>query len=148
MAFLGVFNDQVYNASGMLPECVYKTTTQNGGVISAANTTGGQEAVLALSGQTTAQAITTDSAANLISAILAALTLQDSQITVSSLVGFTYTLVLINNNTSSGAITLSGGSGVTINGTATVAITTAREFMVQITGPNSVTMQNIGGKTA
>lgn len=50
-------------------------------------------------------------------------------------------------NTSGGAFTwtLVGGTGVTVNGTATIAQNTWREFQVTVSSATTLTMQNIGG---
>lgn len=50
-------------------------------------------------------------------------------------------------NTSGGAFswTLVGGTGVTVNGTATVAQNTWREFQVTVASATTLTMQNVGG---
>jgi hypothetical protein len=62
---------------------------------------------------------------------------------VPNLFNLTFLLVVVNNNSASGAITLAGGAGVTINGTATVAITTSRVYQVSVTSPTTVVLQNL-----
>jgi len=149
MTTLGVFHDQFYNAINVLPQSSYKATTQNGGTLTAANLTGAGDVYLAASGQTAAQALTTDTAANIISQLQFALSsaVPPSPPGVTNLTNLTYTLTLINNNTSSGAITLTGGTGVTITGTNTLSITTSRIFVVTVTSPSTVTFQNVGSAT-
>ena len=66
---------------------------------------------------------------------------------VPNLFNLTYTLTIINNNTGTGVITLTGGTGVTIVGTNTLAITTSRTFVVTITSPTTLTIQNVGSGT-
>lgn len=51
-------------------------------------------------------------------------------------------------NTSGGTTTLVGGTGVTITGTATMATSTWRGFLVTFTGASAMTFQNIGAGTA
>ena len=149
MTAIGVFRDDVYDPIATLPGGQYKTTTQNAGTLAASLFVGAQENYVALSGQTTAQAITTDTAANIISTFLQSVQLNTAnyQPTAAQLIPVSFVVTLINNNTSTGAITLSGGTGVTISGTNTLAITTSRTFLVSITGPTTVTLQNIGSGT-
>jgi len=149
MATLGVFRDDFYNAISVLPQSQYKTTTQNGGTLVAANMCGAGDCYLAASGQTAAQAVTTDSAVNIINQLLAATAGQavPTGNGIPNTVSVTWTLTIINNNTSSGQITLTGGAGVTITGTNTIAITTSRIYLCTITGPSTITMQNVGSGT-
>ena|SRR6185312_6305735 len=149
MATLGVFRDDVYNIIVTLPGAQYKTTTQNGGTLAASTFVGAQENYLAASGQTTAQAITTDTAANIIAQLVGSIqgATKGTQPTASGVLGVAFLITIINNNTSSGAITLSGGTGVTITGTNTLAITTSRTFLVTITSTTTVTFQNVGSGT-
>jgi hypothetical protein len=50
-------------------------------------------------------------------------------------------------NTGNNTVTLTAGSGVTINGTATVATNTNRSFVCTVTGPTTITVQNVGSRT-
>lgn len=59
-------------------------------------------------------------------------------------VGQTFLLILANGQVT-GTLTLAGGTGVTITGTATVAASTARLYMVTVNGPTTMTYQNLGG---
>lgn len=149
MTTLGIFRDDVYNPIGILPGAGYKTTTQNAGTLAATLFTGAQENYVAASGQTTAQAITTDTAANIIASVASALQSKATgfQPNATNLVNLAFLITIINNNTSSGAITLTGGTGVTITGTNTIAITVSRTYLVTITGTNTVTLQNVGSGT-
>lgn len=63
--------------------------------------------------------------------------------------GATYTLRVINNSSGAFAWTLAGGTGVTVNGTATVAQNTFRDFAVTVNAASggTVTVQNIGSGT-
>lgn len=139
MATLGVFRDDFYNVTCTLPQQIYVTSTQNGGAILASLLTGATEVYVAFSGQTTAQALTTDTAANIVNTMAGLLPRTSGNPS--------WFLQIINNNTTSGAITLTGGTGVTISGTNTIAINTCREFIVTITSPTTVTLQNVGSGT-
>lgn len=141
MTTLGVFRDDFYNPTATLPQSVINTTTQNGGTLVAGNMVGGTEVYIAFSGQTTAQSITTDTAVNIINALGGKIPVAGGQYSAS------YFIQMINNNTVSGAITLTGGAGVTISGTATIAISTNRQFNVQITSPTTLTLTNVGSGT-
>lgn len=59
--------------------------------------------------------------------------------------GWTFEFEVINNG--GGQLTLVGGAGVTINGTATIANGASRWFTVTIVSPNVVTIQNVGSGT-
>lgn len=156
MTALGVFRDDFYNAISVLPQAQYSASTQGTGTVISATLLGGAgDTYAAFSGQTVAQALTTDTAVNIISQLQNAVAaaykanIAASAANVSpppgvpNLFNMVYTLTIINNNTSSGAITLTGGTGVTINGTNTIAIATNREFLVTVTSPTTVTLQNL-----
>lgn len=156
---LGVFRDDFYNAAGVLPVAVLNTSTQNGGTISAANLVGGQDTYLQFSGQTGAQSLTTDTAANIVAALQSIVATQlKTQIQAGSafppsgvpnLTNLSYLLTITNLNTSSGAITLTGGTGVTISGTNTIPVTTtgnSAEFLMTINSPTSITMTRVSTK--
>jgi hypothetical protein len=160
MTSIGVFRDDYYNSISVLPQSGVSTTTQNAGTLAASLMTGAGDQYVAASGQTTAQAITTDTAANIVAALQTAIATQyKAQIAgfgagvqppaaLPNLFNLSYTLTIQNNNTSSGAITLTGGTGVTITGTNTIAITASRTFVVNITSPTTVTLTNVAGGTA
>lgn len=59
----------------------------------------------------------------------------------------TFTYELIITQTGAGTMTLVGGTGVTIVGTATIAQNTTRTFIVQVLGPNSITITSVGTGT-
>jgi hypothetical protein len=159
MGSQGVFRDDFYNAGAVLAQSQIQTTTQNGGVLNASAIAGAADSYLGLSGQTTAQALTTDTAANIIAQLQQAVAVAykaainsfgagvNPPAGVPNLFNLTYTLTLINNNTASGAITLTGGTGVTIVGTNTLAVATIRVFVVTITSPTTVTLTNVGSGT-
>ena len=165
MTQLGDFRDDYYNSGAVLGQSQVNTTTQGTGtVLTAANMPGAGDTYIGFSGQTAAQAITTDTAVNIVAQLQTAV--QQAQATalkasggglttgagnpppgVPNLFNLSYTLTIINNNTSSGAITLTGGAGVTIVGTNTIAINTIRVFVVQVTSTNTVTLTNVGSGT-
>jgi hypothetical protein len=88
------------------------------------------------SGSTTAVAVTTDTAAN----IQAAMTALD----VNAGVGSTANMTLMNDNTSSGAITITAGANVTLVGVATVAIGIYRKYSIKWTAATTVSVTLIG----
>lgn len=159
MTALGVFRDDYYNAISVLPQSQYVATTQNGGVLAASAIGGAGDCFVNVSGQTTAQGITTDSAVNIIAAIQTAVATAYKQGLgafaagvnpppgVPNLFNVTWTLTINNFNTVSGAITLTGGTGVTVTGTNTIAISAQRQFVVSITSPTTVVMQSVQSAT-
>lgn len=108
--------------------------------IAAAQLTGGAVGVvLAMTGALAAGAVaTTDTAANIIAAIPVAQRYN----------GATYRLRVINESSGAFAWTIAGGTGVTVNGTATVAQNAWRDFIVTLTnvatGSQAVALQSIG----
>ena len=155
MTHLGVFRDDFYNAVSVLPQSQLTASTQNGGTISATVLAGAGDCYASFSGQAGAQALTTDTAVNIIAQIQNAVATAYKQGLgafaagvnpppgVPNLFNMVYTLTILNFNSASGAITLSQGTGVTITGTATLAINTERTFIVTVTSPTTVTMQSM-----
>lgn len=74
------------------------------------------------SGATAAVTVTTDTATNIISALGPQTDL-----------GMTFMLIYVNLNTSSGAVTLAAGTGVTLSGTTTVPIAGLRVYIGTVT---------------
>lgn len=144
MTTLGVFRDDYYNYTAALPMLQLKTTAQASGVLVASALAGATECYVTTSGAT---ALTTDTGANIIAQILS--TIQSvavgAQPTVSNILNLAYTVYV--RNTNGGTLTLTAGSGVTISGTATIATTVERQYLVTITSPTSVTFQDLGGAT-
>lgn len=142
MTTLGVFRDDFYNPVGTLPMMKLTTTSQASGVLVASALTGATEVYVVQSGAT---ALTTDSAVNIINAIVSAMQIgaAGNQPTPSSVQGVTYALSIWNTN--GGTLTLTAGAGVTISGTATLATTVERQYMVSVTSPTTVTLTNLGG---
>jgi hypothetical protein len=60
-------------------------------------------------------------------------------------IGQTYVVRIINS--SAGITTVVGGTGVTITGTATLAVGSFRDFLVTVTGAASMTFQSVGTGT-
>lgn len=141
MTTLGVFRDDFYNPIGTLPMMQLKTISQASGVIAAANLAGASECYLVQSGAT---ALTTDSAANIIAALVSAIqTAAAGAFPLPNIQNITFTLSIWNTN--AGTLTLTGGAGVTISGTATLATTVERQYMVAVTSPTTITLTNLGG---
>lgn len=59
----------------------------------------------------------------------------------------TFTYELIITQTGAGTMTLVGGTGVTIVGTATIAQNTTRTFIVQVLSPTAITITSVGTGT-
>lgn len=88
------------------------------------------------SGATAAVTATTDTAANIISAL-----------GTGVFVGQTFLLFYVNLNTSSGAVTVAGGTGVTTAGTLTIPVAGLRVFVGTVasttTGSQAVTLNGV-----
>lgn len=114
-----------------LPISQFVTISAASGTLAAGNMEGAAWCNLASSGAT---AMTTRTAAQLIANI------------PNAQIGMTYMLMIFNSN--GGTLTLTGGTGVTITGTATIATNIVRFYNVSITGAATVTMQNMGAGNA
>jgi hypothetical protein len=111
---------------------LYTGLTGASPTLTAAQMVGGSVSV---SGQTTAQNVTTDTAANIIARMQA--------LDANAAIGSTASFTLINDNTSSGAVTVVLGSGVTNAGVAgilSIAIGAAYRYILKWTGANAVTI--------
>ncbi|MDN7825088.1 hypothetical protein QZN01_20765 [Burkholderia cenocepacia] len=115
----------------------FSDATVGAALLKAAEITGMESVYLTRTGSTGAYNDTTDTAAN----IIAALTAKLGQIPA----GLSYVLRIINGVAFVDTIT--GGTGVTISGTATVPASGFRDFLVKVTGPTTVTMTSIGSGT-
>lgn len=151
MTQLGNFRDDYYNAAAVLTNSAVSkiTTALAATVLTAAQLSGAQDQYLAVSGQTTAQTATTDTAANIVAniqnAVAIAAALPTAYPTLQSgaqgspppgapnFFNFTYTLSIVNGNTAAGALTLTGGTGVTFTGSAVVAVATTAIYVVTVT---------------
>lgn len=140
MTTLGVFRDDFYNPTGVLPMLQFKTTSQASGTLVATSIAGATECYVSSSGAT---ALTTDTAANIIAQLQNAIAVAIASASVPSVQGLTYTLYV--RNTNAGTLTITGGTGVTITGTATLATTVERQFLVTISSPTTVSLQDLGG---
>lgn len=154
MAHLGVFRDDFYNAVSALAQSQFNATVQaTGTVLSASIMAGAGDCYIGASTQA-ATAITTDSAINIIAQIQNAVATAYKQGLgafsagvnpppgVPNLFNTTWTLTI--NNQNSATMTLTGGAGVTISGTATILTVTSRVFVLTITSPTTVTIQSVG----
>lgn len=142
MTTLGVFTDTVYNISAVLPMLKFTSTSQASGTITAASLASATENYISQSGAT---ALTTDTAANIINQLVSSIQSAAPilQPTPASVQGVTFTVYI--RNTNGGTLTVSAGTGVTITGTATLATTVERQYLVTVTSPTTVTFQDLGG---
>jgi hypothetical protein len=150
MTALGVFRDDFYNAVSVLPHTQYTATAQASGVLAASAISGAGECHVLSSGAT---ALTTDSAINIIANIQIAVANAYKQGLgsfaagvnpppgVPNLFNVVYTLVIVNTN--AGTLTLTGGTGVTITGTATVLAGAEVTYQVTINSPTTVGIQRM-----
>jgi len=156
MTALGVFRDDFYNAVSALAQTQLTATAQaTGTVLQATAIAGAGDCYIVASGQA-AVAFTTDSAINIIAQVQNAVATAYKQGLGSFAAGvnpppgvpnlFNMTWTLTINNQDTGAITLTGGAGVTLVGTnaGTIATVTSRVYVVTITSPTTVTMQSEG----
>lgn len=156
MTHLGVFRDDFYNAISVLPQSQLVVNTQaTGTIIAASSMAGAGDCYFSNSGSAGAVALTTDSAINIIAQIQNAVATAYKQGLgafaagvnpppgVPNLFNMTWTLTIVNFNNTSGIITLTGGAGVTLSGTATLAINSERTFLLTITSPTTITMQSM-----
>ena len=140
MTTLGVFRDDFYPQFTALPSYQYSSTSQASGVIPVANIAGAAECYMTQSGAT---ALSTPTAAAMYAQLIQSLVL--AGVSPNSLNGTTYFVRIINTN--GGTLTLTGGTGVTFLGTATLATNTSRDFIVTVTSPVTVTFQSVGTGT-
>lgn len=148
MTTLGIFRDDFYNAINVLTNAQYNAISIASGTITASIMSGAVENYISQSGAT---ALTTDTAANIIANIQTCLSKQIGTAAaylseppgVPNLVNLTYYLSI--RNTNGGTLTLTGGTGVTITGTATLATTVMRTYLVTITSATTVGLQDLGG---
>lgn len=143
MTTLGVFRDDVYNLTAVLPMLQLKTTAQASGTLAASSLAGATECYVTQSGAT---ALTLDTAVNIIAQLVASVQTSAPLLQpVPPITGIPWTVYV--RNTNAGTLTLSAGTGVTITGTATIATTVERQYLVTITSPTTVTFQDLGGAT-
>jgi hypothetical protein len=94
-----------------------------------------------LTGALTVNAIYSNIGANNLTTRTAAQMIADAGLVV----GQSYELGI--GNTNAGTLTLVGGTGVTISGTATIALNVLRWYVVTVTGAAAITIQNTGSGT-
>jgi hypothetical protein len=136
--------DDSLSGLGLLPQEAYSAeSTVTPFTLLPSQILGGTETFLASSGNVAA-AVTLPTAASLF-AYAQSLLAQQNIASANQLVNTSYFLRVINNNT--GILTLSGGTGCTINGTATLAASSYRDYVVTITGPTAYALQNVGSGT-
>lgn len=105
-------------------------------VATAAEIASARENVMDLTGTLAGAAnVTTDTAAAIIAAI------------PNAKVGSTCQLRVINNSSGAFAWTLVAGNNVTVDGTASIAQHTYRDFLISVASSTTVTIQNIGSGT-
>jgi hypothetical protein len=152
MTALGVFRDDVYNSVSVLAQSEFTSTAQASGTLAASAMSGSGDCYVT---NTTATALTTDSAINIIAAIQNAVAVAYKQGLgsfaagvnppngVPNLFNTSWTLTI---NNQAATLTLTGGAGVTLVGTnaGTIATLTSRVYVVTVTSPTTVTMQSVG----
>jgi hypothetical protein len=114
-----------------LPNTQFTSISSGNGTFAASAVEGAQDVTLATSGAT---AMTTRTAAQTIANI------------PNWEIGQSYRLRIYNTN--GGTLTITGGTGVTITGTATIATNVWRDYYVTYTGANTVGWQNLGAGNA
>ncbi len=116
---------------GALAPHKFTSISAGNGTFSAGDIEGAAFTVLATSGAT---AMTTRTAAQMLAGI------------PNAGIGSKYVLRVYNTN--GGTLTITGGTGVTVTGTATIATNVWREYLVTFTSATALTMQNIGAGNA
>ena len=143
MTALGVFRDDYYNPAAVLPVGQTNAGPTAAGVVAANVLAGAQKNVVTVgSAAAAAFNVTTDTAANIVAALQAAMRSLNNTVP-SKLIGTSF-IVRVINQSATYAATLVAGAGVNIVGTATLALSTSRDFLVTIHGAASVTFANIG----
>jgi hypothetical protein len=113
---------------------LYTAFTSNNPTLTAAQMVGG---AIEVSGQTAAQTLTTDTAANIIARMQA--------LDANAAIGSTAQMSVVNDNTSSGAVTVTAGSGVTmVTPNPAVAINSAARYQIKWTGAGAVSLTKNG----
>ena len=122
---------------GALPATTYNAAANTAAfTATAAQMAGATDQTLNLTGTLAASAnITTPTAANIIAGI------------PNASIGASYKLRIINSSAGAFSWTVVGNTGVTVNGTATIAQNTFRDFYVTYTAAATIVMQSIGTGT-
>lgn len=116
-----------------VPPAQYTTSALSTGTLAAGVITGAAFVVLVNSGATPGTQ-TTRTAAQMLAD------------TPGAQVGFTYMLRIVN--TGAGTLTLAGGTGVTVSGTATVATNVFRDYTVNFASATTATITSVGSGTS
>lgn len=135
---LGAFSQQAYQQNLGLCGSLYNTLSATAGTIAAGIITGALS-VFAVFTNAVPGTQTTRTAAQLYADLLLAFGATALPTTL------TYDLQI--TNTGAGTLTLAGGTGVTVTGTATIAQNTTRQFVVQVTSPTTVVITSVGTGT-
>lgn len=145
MTAIGVFRDDYYDPTAILPEGQYNAGPTTSTVAAAAILTGARKNVIDISAQAANINVTTDTAANIVAQVLQAIqSIVGSP--VPDVVGMSFLVRVINGNATY-TVTLVGGAGVTVTGTAVVAVSSYRDYLVTVASDGAVTFQNIGAGT-
>ena len=131
MTMVGIGLSAYAGGPGALPAHKFTSISAGNGTFSAGDIEGAAFTVLATSGAT---AMTTRTAAQMLAGISGA--------------GIGTKFVLRVYNTNGGTLTITGGTGVTITGTATIATNVWREWLATFTSATALTLQNIGAGNA
>lgn len=120
----------ISDSSGVVSGAKFVTTTAASGALNVGDMEGAGIVYLASS---LATALTTRTAAQIFAGI------------ANGYASFAYTLRVLNTN--AGTLALTGGTGVTITGTAIVATNTFRDYLVTLVSATAVTLQSVGAGT-
>jgi hypothetical protein len=161
MGNLGVFRDDFYNAIHILTACQAQAGPVATGVIAASLLAGAIENFVSVGG--TSQTYTTDTAANIIAVLSTAiqaaykanvggfassLGAQPAVSGIPNLFNMSFFIDIDAQGATTGA-TLAAGSGVTFGSTfaglspTALSITAPNRYVVQVTGPASITMTRV-----
>lgn len=132
MTALGVFRDDFYNSSAVLPASQYNTTAVS---LTGAPTTpllfGAVESYLFA---TAAATITTDSAINIIAYL-------QNVLKVPNPIGCSFVMQVLST---AGGVSFVGGTGVTVQGDGTASAAQGRNFVATITSATTINIVNLG----
>ncbi len=117
--------------NALMPNTKFTSISAGNGTLSAGDMEGAADVTLASSGAT---AMTTRTADQIIAGM------------PNAVIGTSYHLRVYNTN--GGTLTLTGGVGVTITGTATIATNVWRDYYVTYTAASTIVLQNLGAGAA
>jgi hypothetical protein len=142
MSQKNLYDDSVAVAS-FLPAAQFKTSALASGTLPASQISGAAENYLT---QSAATALTLPAATDLVANVQSVLAGQGLGPFYNLGTNFSFYIRIINTN--AGTLTLTAGTGNTINGPATMATNTWRDYLVTVTGAAAVTYQSVGVGTA